>query len=260
MLSTTLEPENRLVARSLERQWEEKLRGVEQIEHEYDDWRSAHHVAVTAADRDEILALGQNLPSVWYAETTTNAERKELVRLVIKSVVVDQRRELGKLWFRITWQTGATSEHCIRRNTASYREHADAEQLERRVRELNAAGKTDKQITALLQSEGYCTIKGGRLRESSVVHMRQTWGIEALRQCNGGYNPHRWSDGTYSIQGVAALVDVDPSTVRLWCREKRIEAWQPTSEGAWRIPLTDEQILALRASVRRVRRRPRPSP
>jgi hypothetical protein len=255
-----IEPEHRLVARSLERQWEEKLRGVEQIEREYEDWRSAHQILLTASDREQILALGQDLPRVWNAETTTNVDRKQIVRLVIKHVVVDQRRERGKVWLRIVWQTGATSEQCIRRNTVSYREHADAEALERRVRELNAEGKTDKQITAILNSEGYRTIKGGALRESSVVHMRQTWGVEALRQSNGGYNPHRWSDGTYSIQGVAALVDVDPSTVGLWCRERRIEAWQPTPEGAWRIPLTEDQIRELRASVRRVRRRPRPSP
>lgn len=136
----------------------------------------------------------------------------------------------------------------------SYRDHADAEQLERRIRELNANGATDPQIVARLRSEGYVTIKGGALRVSSVVSMRRAWGIEATRQTEGGSNPHRWSDGTYSVQGVAAAVEVNASTVRLWCRAHRIDATQLVPDGAWKIRLTNEELAQLRAGVRRIRR------
>ena len=76
-----VEPENRLVARSLERVWEEKLRRAEQIEQEFDVWR--RHQALTSADTDRqhILALGENLPRLWHAATTTPADRKQIVRL-----------------------------------------------------------------------------------------------------------------------------------------------------------------------------------
>src|SRR5262245_66688251 len=90
MLSTTLEPENSLVARSLEHLWEEKLRAVEQVEKEFEAWRKQHHAALTDKDRQQILALGENLPKLWSAPSTTNADRKQIIRLVIKNVILDR--------------------------------------------------------------------------------------------------------------------------------------------------------------------------
>jgi hypothetical protein len=57
-----VEPENRLVARSLERQWEEKLRAVEAIEKEYQAWNSSRLASVTETDRQAIVDLGSDLP------------------------------------------------------------------------------------------------------------------------------------------------------------------------------------------------------
>jgi hypothetical protein len=76
-----VEPENRLVARSLERAWEERLRQVEQIEAEYAGWRRAQPLSLTDADRAQILSLGEDLPRLWNAATTTAAERKQMLRL-----------------------------------------------------------------------------------------------------------------------------------------------------------------------------------
>jgi hypothetical protein len=135
------EPENRLVARNLERLWETKLRAVEEAEQEFESWRRRHGTVLTDEDRQQILALGEDLPKLWAAPTTTNADRKQIIRLIIKDVVLDQKRERGKLWFKINWRTGATTEHWIKRRTTSYREQADLEQLQTRVRTLNAEGK-----------------------------------------------------------------------------------------------------------------------
>jgi Recombinase zinc beta ribbon domain len=59
-----VEPENRLGARSLERQWEEKLRAIEAVEKEYQAWRSTRLAPITEVDRASILALGSDLPSL----------------------------------------------------------------------------------------------------------------------------------------------------------------------------------------------------
>lgn len=59
-----VEPENRLVARSLERMWEEKLRAVEAIEQEYARWRSEEPLVIGAADRAQLQTLGENLPRI----------------------------------------------------------------------------------------------------------------------------------------------------------------------------------------------------
>jgi DNA invertase Pin-like site-specific DNA recombinase len=240
------EPENRLVARNLERLWETKLRAVEEAEKEFQSWRRRHDTVFTDEDRRQILALGEDLPKLWSAQTTTNADRKQIIRLIIKDVVLDQKRERGKLWFKINWQTGATTEHWIKRRTTSYREHADLEPMQARVRTLNAEGKTDNEIAAMLVSEGYRTTKGGQINDVSVYRMRKCWGIRANRQYEDGRNPQKWEDETYSVQGAATVIGVKASTVHRWLQGGLLDATQSAKGGAWRIKLTEEQISCLR--------------
>lgn len=96
----SVEPENRLVARNLERLWEEKLRKQEEIEQEFIKWEREHQATITDADRAEIIKLGQNLPQLWYDTHTTSQERKQIIRLVIKEVTLDQKRTHGQIWIK----------------------------------------------------------------------------------------------------------------------------------------------------------------
>ena len=57
---------------------------------------------------------------MWQAATAQ--ERKRIVRLVVREVVLDQKREPGVVWMRICWQTGAASEHRLQRRVRSYAE------------------------------------------------------------------------------------------------------------------------------------------
>lgn len=242
----TCEPENRLVARNLERLWEEKLRGVEEVEKEFAAWRKQHHTTFTTEDRQQILALGENLPRLWSLPSTTNADRKQIIRLVIKNVVLDRKRERGKVWFKINWQTGATTEHWIKRRTGSYQEHADVEQLRQRVGELNAQEKTDSEIAAILTMEGLRTTRGEQINDVAVYHMRKLWGIRANRAYAEGHNPQQWDDGTYSIQGVMAVIAVAKSTVYFWLQQGIVAGTQSAKGAPWKITLSEGDISRLR--------------
>ena len=83
-----VDPDNRTVARTLERDWEEKLRDVEEIEHDYQQARRQDKVVLSAEDRKQILALARDLPAVWRSPTTTDADRKTLLRMAISEVVL----------------------------------------------------------------------------------------------------------------------------------------------------------------------------
>jgi hypothetical protein len=83
-----VEPENRLVARSLERQWEEKLLVQQQLEEEHHRVRTAQPRLLTEAERTAIQHLATDIPALWAAPTTTVAERKEIIRQVVERVVV----------------------------------------------------------------------------------------------------------------------------------------------------------------------------
>ena len=109
-----VDPDNRLVARSLERQWEEKLREVEATDQAYQSWRSEQILSLSDADREALLAMGEDLPKVWNAATTTAADCKQILRFLVRDVVLNQKREQGQIWIKIIWATGALSEHAMR--------------------------------------------------------------------------------------------------------------------------------------------------
>lgn len=246
-----VEPENRLVARSLEQQWEERLRAVEEVEHAYRGWRNQQRLVVTEEDRREMLRLGEDLPRVWGAPTTTQAERKQLLRLVIKEVVIDSQRERGWVWFQVNWQTGALSEHWIERPVHSYAGHAHYERLRQLVRELNGARKRDEEIAAALNAEGLRTAHGRRFTRDHVWRLRWLWRIPTQEESGVGNNPRQWADGTYSVQGVAAAVGTKVKTVHRWMQEGRLKGEQLGRRMPWRIRLTEEEIAGLTEYVER---------
>jgi DNA invertase Pin-like site-specific DNA recombinase len=246
-----VEPENRLVARSLERAWEERLRVVERIEQDYAYWRQEQPLSLTETDRAAILALGEDLPWVWHAATTTAAERKRILRLVVQEVVLDQKRCPGQVYIRILWQTGATSEQRVRRRVRGYSDHADLDRLERRVRELNGAGKMDAEIANALNIEGFVSTRGTAFGHGLVYLLRKRWGIATVKINGTGENPACWSDGSYSVQGAAAALGATVQTIFKWLKRGRLSGHQLAKGMPWQIALAAEKIPELRSLVRR---------
>ncbi len=249
-----VEPENRLVARSLERAWEDKLRAVEAIEQEYARWRSEGPLVISAADRAQLQRLGENLPRIWHADTTSAGDRKRILRLVMRDVALDGKRCQGQVWLRITWQTGATSEHRVQRRVHTYRDYIDIEGLRKRIAELNAAGKMDKEIAAILNREGFVAARACAFKGENVWLLRTRWGIPTVKINGVAPNPGRWPDGTFSAQGAAAALGITAQTVFKYLERGLLSGRQLTKGQPWQIDLTDQQIDQLRAHVRRTRR------
>ena len=249
-----VEPENRLVARSLEHVWEEKLRRVEQIEQEYDAWRREQLVSLADADRLEILALGENLPQLWRAETTTSADRKQIARLVIKEVALDQKRRRGFVWIKIVWQTGAVTEHWVQRRVQSYTQHADADLLRNRIIDLNGMKKMDGEIATILNDEGFHTAHGPPFSGEMIHVLRKKWRIETVKINGTEPNPPRWPDGTYSVQGAAEILGITSQTIFDWLRKGWLTGRQLSKGMPWQIYLSPEQAVELKTRARHTSR------
>lgn len=105
-----VEPENRLVARSLERAWEEKLKVQQQLEEEYHRFLQQQPRGLSDAERTAIRHLAADIPALWQAATTTAADRKELVRQVVERVVVAVQGASEQVPVRIHWVGGGQTE------------------------------------------------------------------------------------------------------------------------------------------------------
>ena len=239
-------------ARHGERVWEDKLRQVEQIESEYASWRRQQPISLAAADRAQILSLGEDLPKLWNAASAV--ERKQILRLVMKEVILDQRSASGQVWIRIVWQTGAVSEHQIRRNVNSYRNYADLATLQSRVCDLVAARKMDHEIATALNAEGLLSAHGRPFSGNEVHLLRKRWSLPTVKINGTEHNPLQWPDGTYSVQGAAAALSISPQTVFKWLPKGRLSGYQLAKGMPWQITLSTLQIAELRTQARRTNR------
>lgn len=101
-----VDPSNRLVAAELERRWNEKLERVTELERAFAQAERDSEWKLTAEERAAITDLSGDLPAIWSAETTTNQERKQLLRMAIESVQVDGITRTGQIEVQIRWRSG----------------------------------------------------------------------------------------------------------------------------------------------------------
>ena len=110
-----VDPANRLVAAELERRWNEKLERVAQLERAYAQAERDAEWNLTPEEHAAITDLSQDLPAIWSAETTSNLERKQLLRMAIESVQLDGMRQLGQIEIQIHWRSGTVTNHMVKR-------------------------------------------------------------------------------------------------------------------------------------------------
>lgn len=246
-----VEPENRLVARSLERDWNEKLAEIECLEREYATSPKPTTVLADPHEQRRILALAQDLPSIWHAPTTTYTERKQLLRFLIQDVTLTRRE--STIHIGIRWQTEALTELETPRPKRIYELQRTDPVVISRISKL-APLHTDRQIADLLNQEGLTTGVGQLFTNDKVERLRRTHNIptgcpEAPSACPGGQR----GDGRYSIQAAVKLLNVSDSTITSWCKSGRLDGIQGVQAGPWWIKLTPEIIAKLHRPVRRRR-------
>ena len=167
-----LEPENRLVARNLERQWEARLREVEQLKAEFARQQSQPPLTLDATQRQQLANLVRDLPKVWHAETTSCAERKDLLQLLVADVTLTRRET--DLLVQIRWHTNGLDTYEVPLPIRGAPPVAEA--IVERVRTLSRT-HTDSQIADALNQAGIQTSQGKPFTARRVLGLRRRYGI-----------------------------------------------------------------------------------
>lgn len=165
------EPENRLVARTLEREWEECLQALAQAKQEYAVAQREVPLILSEEERERLLTLARDLPALWEAESTTPAERKEVLRLLVADVTLTRRDT--DILVQLRWFTNEVEERTVSLPQRGAR--TDPAVLER-IRELTPT-HTDAEIAALLNEAGLCTARGKSFIASRVRDLRRAYRI-----------------------------------------------------------------------------------
>ena len=197
-----VEPENRLVARSLEHEWNEKLAEGERLEKEFTTRPSMVAHLASPEDRKRILALAQDVPAVWNAPTTTHVERKQLIRFLVKDVTLT--KHATTIHIAIRWQTEACTPLDIPRPRRSCDVRRTSAAVVERVRNL-AINHTDQQIANQLNAEGLMPGLGGQFTPGKVQWLRYAYAIPTLCPDGPGLTPNgQRGDGRYCVQAAAS--------------------------------------------------------
>jgi hypothetical protein len=226
-----VEPENRVVARELERRWNGQLEALERVRQEAAQ-ALKKPTLLSAEELQKVHLLGAQLREVWQAPTTTNRDRKHLLRCLIEEVQLRTAERHHAL--RIVWKGGAITEREVVRGKAGWAHRTPQETVEL-VREL-AAEFDDAQIARILNKQGRRSGLGRAFTQQSITSLRGKYSIEKCSR-KVVQDP---LEGPFTADEAARELGVTMSTVHRWLRQGILAGEQLTAGAPWRIVLSAE--------------------
>lgn len=228
-----VDPENRLVARELERQWEEKLAEQQRLEEDFARFRAEQPRHLCESDRERIRTLATDLPGLWRSPTTTGGDRRAIVRVLIERVELTRRGETQSVDLTIRWPGGPVTRHAIRQGLRTYRSLDGLETLRERVLELRGEGRTAEAIATILNREGYPAARVAAFTGTLVRQLLAKFGRSGIPPGvrDAGDLPGRHEAW---LPGLARRLGVKPIVLHRWRWSGWLRARQLRGEnGRW---------------------------
>ena len=240
------EPENRLVARQLETDWEEALAEAGRLEADYQRFTEEQPKTLTPAERAAIQALAADLPQVWHAPSTTQADRKELLRILIEDITVNVIGNSELVDVTITWAGGHQTAGQAVRPVARLDQLSYYPALLARVTGLAAAGRNSRQIADVLNAEGYRPPKRtSRFTSGQVRTLISQRGIRSQQKGRPAVLTSL-GPGEWSVPSLSAELGMPTASIYNWIYRGWITARHAPGTKNWIITADDHQMRQLR--------------
>lgn len=213
----SVDPENRLVAAELERQWEEALRVQRNLQDEYDRFGQANLAKLTPEERRQIERLATDLPSLWHDPSTSAADRQEVIRCLVDRVTVHARGQTEMVDVEIQWCGGYVSHHEIKRPVSRHEFLSDFERMKVRVIELRHEGRTAGEIADILNTEGYTSPRKRKKFNAVMIRM-----FTKRLKLNGSRvdsvnSAHLLGEHEWWIRDICHELGIPQSVLCKWC-------------------------------------------
>ena len=246
-----VEPENRLVARTLEATWEEKLREERVLQEEHERLLQQQPRLLSPAEQDQIRRLAADLPVLWQSPTTTDADRKTILRQLIEKVVVTVEGETEWTEARTHWTGGHETYTRFRRRVQRLDQLSNWPQIREQILKLKQEGRSAHEIAEHLNREGFRTPHNQRFTKVSVRACLCRYGLSKVQRCRSQAELTLAPDEWY-ITDLAQKLDVSPRVIYDRIRDGKLEARQVGgSQGIWIVRADAEMCAQLSAHRRR---------
>ena len=232
----SVEPENRLVARTLEAQWEQRLSELTAAQAELARQEQQRPESLTDGQREHLRTLGQDLRRVWDAPTTTDRDRKELLNLLLEEVNIrlEKSDTQSTAHLVLRWRGGAIEELKVDLRVCRQPTIRTDERTIDLLRRL-ACHYDDAVIAGILNRQGRRTATGQRFTANHVGSLRRYRKIAR-------YDPSTANKegDLVTVQKAAEILGLAPSTIHRWLADGFIAGEQLTPGAPWRIRINEE--------------------
>ena len=243
-----LEPENRLVARQLAKDWEQKLATQQRLEEDYHRFCSERPKLLTESEREAIRRLSEDIPALWGAQTTTNKDRKEIFRQVIERIAIDVEGTSERVGVEIRWAGGLATKDIMIRPVNKLEQLSYYPQLCERIRELAAEGLSRQKIADRLNEEGYRPPKRwekfGRYGIGDLMHRL---GVMAGKHTRTERQNALLNEDEWWLPRLALELGMPKVTLHDWVKRGWVKARQEQElQGRWIVWADEEELKRLR--------------
>lgn len=237
-----VDPENRLIAATLESKWEHALTDLGLAKSKLSEAQDAtlQVIQIPADLREAFADIGQRLPDLW-PRLSTDA-KKSLIRTLVERVNLLRDSE-GVAQVRIVWRGDLVTEVRARVPVHSLRYSETEKRVAERIRQMTADGTSHEQVIKTLNDEGLVPCRGGAFTPQIVSKLKKRYGIVSnLEQLRRGSIELRTGR---TITQMAKLIEVDPSWLYRKISKGAIRINKDATYGCYLFPRTKKCVNGL---------------
>jgi DNA invertase Pin-like site-specific DNA recombinase/DNA-binding XRE family transcriptional regulator len=209
-----VDPDNRLVADALEADWNEKLRALDAAQAEYKRRRDADKTMLDEKQRERIAALATDFPSLWHATSTSDRDKKRMLRLLVEDVTLLKGPE--SIAVHVRFRGGGTRSVSVPRPLPAWKRWLTPAETVAEIDRL-LEQHTEGEVARILNERGFRSGQGCRFRRATVSNIRRRYDLKSR------YERLR-ARGMMSAAELARLVGVSCQTILRWRRDGSVQA------------------------------------
>lgn len=244
-----VDPEYRLVARELERHWDEAIRAYEQLRADHDRFQRDCPARLSVKECQQIQALSQDLPRLWHAASTTPQDRQLIARLLLERVTVAIEGNTDRVDVELRWAGGFTSRHTLIRPVQTYEQLSNYQELVGRIETLRAEQKSLSEIAATLNKEGFHPPKRTfRFSKGIVCHFLREREAQLRMRVRREPDCRHLTQDEWWLADLASELSMPIATLHRWQRVGWVNSRKVVAaRGRWAIYADRDELGRLRS-------------
>ena len=238
-----VDPQNRLVARTLERDWEAALTAEQALRAEHERALARAPERLTEEEKATVRRLASDIPALWRAPTTTARDRQAIARLMIERVVILVHGESERADLACHWAGGVVTKNTLIRPVRRFEQLEHFDQMLAQITEMRSQGATAQCIADRLNAEGWRPPKKHTFDAAMIRRLLQRRGLGTKRPIWSGNVP-RIDETEMTLQELADRLGAHRQTVYGWLRRGKLTGRlaQVGTQRIWLVKLTDTSV------------------